>query len=204
MCAEVAPRLVKRKRGCGCGCAEEHERVTPRSPSPPAGAPSTPSLPRARSPDPFSFTHLSILFRVSPLCSARLRHTRSARPLSLSYPPHRSRRADEEHNHCSGSPSSSRAMAAFAAPPGHPAHNQIMALSHLVDAPVAIKAPDAGLKVRDGEEPDAAASASLSLLPPLSPASPRSSPRSQPSTGAHADNRRRRAHHGHGRHRAAW
>jgi hypothetical protein len=41
-----------------------------------------------------------------------------------------------------------KTMAAFAAPPGHPAHNQIMALCAMVDAPVAIKAPDAGLKVR--------------------------------------------------------
>ena len=43
-------------------------------------------------------------------------------------------------------------MAAFAAPPGHPAHNQIMALCAMVDAPVAIKAPDAGLKVCRVEE----------------------------------------------------
>jgi hypothetical protein len=59
-------------------------------------------------------------------------------------------------------------MAAFAAPPGHPAHNQIMALCALVDAPVAIKAQDAGLKVRETDRQNTITQPPLSLSLSLS------------------------------------
>jgi hypothetical protein len=101
-------------------------------------------------------------------------------------------------------------MAAFAAPPGHPAHNQIMALCALVDAPVAIKAPDAGLKVRlnrkgqGGQKSSRLPLSLLSLLlsPPLSSSltGALDRPLNDNNTGAHAHDRRGSAHHGHGRH----
>jgi len=93
-------------------------------------------------------------------------------------------------------------MAAFAAPPGHPAHNQIIALCALVDAPVAIKAPDAGLKVRRTMKKTQPPPPPSPL--PLTPSPLSRSPRHPPTTpGAHANDLRRIAHHGHDRHLAA-